>query len=77
VKGTSVENGTGESLVATAEPAGSGTNAKSELSIVGRVETILHRGPMVSLLFDINSLKGMQRSKFDFPMGEEIALGVL
>ncbi|MCD6051363.1 MAG: hypothetical protein K0Q55_2767 [Verrucomicrobia bacterium] len=52
-KGTSVENGTGESLVATAEPAGFWTYAEFELSIVGREETMLHRGRMVSLFFDI------------------------
>jgi hypothetical protein len=53
VKGTLVENGTGESLVATAEPAGSGTYAEFELSIVEGENTISHRGRMVSLFFDI------------------------
>jgi hypothetical protein len=52
-KGTSVENGTGESLVAAAEPAGSGTCAEFELSIVEGENTMLHRGRMVSLFFDI------------------------
>jgi len=43
----------GESLVVTAEPAGSGTDTQSELPIVGREETTRHRGRVVSLLFDI------------------------
>ena len=43
----------GESLVAAAEPAGSGTSTQSELPIVGTEETIPHRGRMVSLFFDI------------------------
>ena len=53
VKGTSVENGTGESPVATAEPAWPWTYAQSEVSIVETEETMLHRGRMVSLFFEI------------------------
>ena len=46
---------TGESPVAAAEPAWLWTGAEFELSIVGRENTIRHRGRMVALLFDIVS----------------------
>ena len=44
---------TGESIVVTAEPTWFWTDTQSELPIVGREETTLHRGRVVSLLFDI------------------------